>query len=436
MQSTEMVRILDESMRPMFLRGAGVGNCPMAQKLRRLVNTTPWPIGKSKDMRTLFWTLSTLLASAAVANTAWAADAAPEAPAAAASASAFDFSGHIDIGYPGLSGKGKFANGINNRVFDFEHKDLILHAVDLQVSKLPEYGFGGLLNVTLGKDADTIAAYGTIDRTKGPANGVDKRVDVTQAFGHYGAGPFSIIAGKYVTLAGAEVIKSDVDVNYSRSILFGYAIPFTHTGIRAAYKVDDKLTLIGGVNNGWDNFKDTNGNKTLELGLSYSPTDAISLGIQGYSGKEQICNYPEACIDGLKGTRNLVDIVATYKVDDKLSFILNFDYGSQANATLLDGGIGKATWNGWAGYAQYQFSDQWRLVLRGEFFDDKDGYRTGFGQKWRETTLTLAYLPIKSIEVRAEVRADKSSQFVFLKSDGVTRSNGQNSFGLEFLYKF
>ena len=381
----------------------------MAQKLRRLVNSTPQPTEKSKHMRLTSWTLPTLLASVAIASPTWAAEPPPETPAAAAPAPAFDFSGHIDIGYPGLSGKGKFANGINDRVFDFERKDLILHAVDLQVSKLPEDGFGGLLNVTLGKDADTIAAYGTIDRTKGPANGVDKRADVTQAFGHYGAGPFSIIAGKYVTLAGAEVIKSDADVNYSRSILFGYAIPFTHTGIRATYKVNDKLSLIGGINNGWDDFKDTNGDKTLELGLSYSPTDALSLGIQGYSGKEQICNYPEACIDGAKGTRNLIDIVATYKVDDKLSFVLNFDYGSQANATLLDGSIGKATWNGWAGYAQYQFSDQWRLALRGEWFDDKDGYRTGFGQKWREATLTLAYLPIKSIEVRAEVRADKSA---------------------------
>ena len=375
------------------------------------------------------------LATTAIAGTAWAAEPPPDT-AAAAPAPAFDFSGHVDVGYPGLSGQGKFVNGINDRVFDFSRKSLTLHAIDLQLSKLPEDGFGGLLNLTLGKDADTIAAYGTIDRTRGPANGVDKRVDLTQAFGHYGAGPFSIIAGKYVTLAGAEVIKSAADVNYSRSILFGYAIPFTHTGIRATYKLSDKLSLIGGVNNGWDDFKDTNGDKTLELGLSYSATDALSLAIQGYSGKEQICNYPQTCVSGPKGTRNLIDIVATYKVDDKLSFVLNFDYGSQTNATLIDGSIGKATWNGWAGYAQYQFSEQWRMALRGEIFDDKDGYRTGFGQKWKEATLTLAYLPTKNIEVRAEARADKSDQAVLLKSDGVTASKSQNSFGLEFLYKF
>ena len=366
-----------------------------------------------------------------------------DAPAADAAALApSNFSGHIDIGYPGLSGNGKFINGIHDRVFDFDRSSGVLHSVDLQYMNMPENGFGGLVDVTLGKDADTIAAYGTIDRNRGPANGVDKRADLTQAYAYYGTGPFSIIAGKYVTLAGAEVIKSAADVNYSRSILFGYAIPFTHTGIRGTYKVNDKLTLIGGVNQGWDAYKDTNTDKTIELGLGYVATDAVSFLVQGYSGKEQICNYPETCITGPKGTRNLIDTVVTYKANDKLTFVVNYDNGSQENATLLNGSTGKAKWDGWAGYAQYQFTDQWRLVLRGEIFNDKDGYRTAFdptktsGQKWKEATLTLAYLPTKNIELRAELRGDKSDQNVFLKSDGISASKNQSSFGLEFLYKF
>ena len=39
-------------------------------------------------------------------------------------------------------------------------------------------------------------------------------------------------AGKFVTTAGAEVIEAKDNWLYSRSILFGYAIPFTHTGVR------------------------------------------------------------------------------------------------------------------------------------------------------------------------------------------------------------
>ena len=38
-----------------------------------------------------------------------------------------------------------------------------------------------------------------------------------------------IDAGKFVTPMGAEVIESDANWNYSRSLLFNYAIPFSTT---------------------------------------------------------------------------------------------------------------------------------------------------------------------------------------------------------------
>ncbi len=354
----------------------------------------------------------------------------PPAPAVF-SIGGFDLTGHVDIGYTNLSGSGKFVSGVNSRVFDFDRNETSLHAIDLQLAKTPENGFGGLVDVTLGKDADTIAAYGTIDKNRGPANGVDKRADITQAFVHYGAGPLTLIAGKFVTLSGAEVIKSAANSNYSRSILFGYAIPFTHTGVRATYKASDTLTLVGGVNQGWDAFKDTNSEKTLELQLGYTPSKTFALLLTGYSGKEQLANYPTK--SDAKGTRNLLDVVATFSASERLTFIFNYDYGTQDSGSA---GIGKAKWQGFAGYANYQFNDQWRLSLRGEYFDDQDGYRTGVTQKWKEATATLAYLPNKNLELRVEVRGDRSDQEAFLKSDHTTPSKTERSLGVELLYKF
>ena len=354
----------------------------------------------------------------------------PPPPPAIFSIGGFDLTGHIDIGYTHLGGAAKFISGVNSRVFDFDRNKVILHAIDLQLANTPENGFGGLLDVTLGKDADTIAAYGTIDKNRGPANGVDKRADLTQAFVHYGAGPLTIIAGKFVTLSGAEVIKSPSNPNYSRSILFGYAIPFTHTGVRATYKVSDTLTLVGGVNQGWDAFKDTNNDKTIELQAGITPDKAFSLLVTGYSGKEQLANYPKSIE---KGTRNLLDIVATFTASEQLTFILNYDYGTQESGSA---GFSKAKWQGLAGYANYQLNDQWRVSLRGEYFDDKDGYRTGVVQKWKEATATLAYLPNKNIELRAEVRGDRCDHNAFLKSDRTTPTSTERSFGIEMLYKF
>ena len=45
--------------------------------------------------------------------------------------------------------------------------------------------------------------------------------------------------GKFTTWAGYETIETADNINSSRSFLFGYAIPFTHTGIRATYNVLD-----------------------------------------------------------------------------------------------------------------------------------------------------------------------------------------------------
>ena len=118
---------------------------------------------------------------------------------------------------------------------------------------------------------------------------------------------------------------------------------------------------------------------------------------------------------------------------DPLTLILNYDYATQDGASASGG---KAKWQGLAGYVNYQLSEQWRLSVRAEYFDDKDGYRTGVIQKWKEATATLAYLPNKNLELRAEVRGDRSDRQAFLKSDRVTPDRTERSLGVEALYKF
>ena len=191
------------------------------------------------------------------------------------------------------------------------------------------------------------------------------------------------------------------------------------------------MSLIAGVNQGWDQFKDTNNEKTLELGGTFAPSKAVSISAVFYSGKENLGIYP--IVSSAKGTRNMFDVVGTFNATDQLTFIINYDYGSQESGTA---GVGKAKWQGVAGYVNYQIADPWRVSFRAEYFNDENGYRTGIVQKWKEATLTLAYLPAKEWEIRGEVRTDHSDQAAFLKSDGRASTNRQNSAGLEVLYKF
>ena len=362
----------------------------------------------------------------------------PPAPSAPAltdvlTASGVDVHGYVDAAYSYLSGTGIFTSGTANRVFDTEPNSFNLHQAALTIDYQPKEGFGALVNLTAGRDARVIASAGE----------ATSNFDVTQAFAQYAHGPLTVIGGKFVTLAGAEVINSTQDTNYSRSILFGYAIPFTHTGVRLTYAASDQLSLIVGVNNGWDQLQDQNKEKTGELGVSFTPNKLFALTVQGYSGVEQLSGGTFVGA-GRHGVRDLIDAVATYNATSQLTFILNVDWGNQENFTsLVNGASIKAKWDGAAAYANYQANDQWRLSVRAEYFDDKDGYRTGVIQKWKEGTLTLAYLPTKFIELRGEARYDKSDSGAFVKNStflsgvpGVGVSDNQTSIGVEAVYKF
>jgi Putative beta-barrel porin-2, OmpL-like. bbp2 len=334
-------------------------------------------------------------------------------------ASGIDISGYVDASYSHLSGSGVFTSGVPNRVFDYEPSSFNLHQAAITIARQPKEGFGGVVNLTLGKDAKVIKAYdqGTTD------------FDLTQAYAQYARGPLTVVAGKYVTLSGAEVIASTGNPNYSRSILFGYAIPFTHTGMRATYAATDTISIILGVCNGWDQVKDANKQKTVEAAVAFTPNKMFSFLLQGYTGTEPVtAPFPGP----LGGKRNLLDFVATVNATDKLSFVLNYDYGTQA----ADGFANKAKWTGVAGYVNYAFSDTWKMSVRGEYFNDKDGYRTGVVQKWKEATVTLTYSPTKSVDLRAEVRGDKSDVAAFIGSNGVTGKKSQNSAALQAIYKF
>ncbi|HKB83641.1 MAG TPA: porin [Burkholderiales bacterium] len=360
-------------------------------------------------------------------------DAKPAAPAGPAiptlsqvlDSSGITINGYIDTAYSHLSGTGLFSSGAPDRVFDTEPNSFNLHQAAVTIAKTPTEGFGGVVNLTAGRDAKVIHSFDTTS---------ESQFDVTQAYGQYAHGALTVIAGKYVTSAGAEVINSTNDVNYSRSILFGYAIPFTHTGLRATYAVNDKVSVFGGLNNGWDDVRDTNKQKTLELGFSVTPIKPLTIAAVDYAGTERVGGLTAT---GPEGMRNILDLVATYTVTDKLSFTLNYDYGSQDKAsTVTPDGKDKAKWSGLAGYVTYLLTDTWRLAVRGEYFDDKDGYRTGVVQKWKEATVTLAYLPSKNMEFRGEVRGDKSDKSSFVTSDNGTTGKTQSSYGVEAIYKF
>jgi hypothetical protein len=216
---------------------------------------------------------------------------------------------------------------------------------------------------------------------------------------------------------GGEVIEALDNYNFSRSFLFNYAIPFTHTGLKMYYPFSDCFNMTGYVVNGWDNSNDNNNGKTGGLSFGITPVKPLSLTFNFMYGAEQDSNYSHK--------RFLFDWVGTLKATDKLTFALNTDYGTEQRVQTARG-LTNTKWYGVAGYAKYQFCDWFAMALRGEYFRDPDGVRTtyttledgtvlptGYGQILKEVTLTTEFKVAKGLILRPEYRHDWSDRDSF-----------------------
>ena len=145
-------------------------------------------------------------------------------------------SGGVD-GYVALPLRGGLREPSALRAFDAVNGSFTLAYAELAVAVAPAPA-GLRLDLGFGPVADLSSLEVTTDPGPPPttttgASEVMKHVQ--QAYVSLELpGPRSVVvdAGRFVTSAGAEVIEAKDDWLYSRSLLFGYAIPFAHNGVR------------------------------------------------------------------------------------------------------------------------------------------------------------------------------------------------------------
>jgi hypothetical protein len=216
-----------------------------------------------------------------------------------------------------------------------------------------------------------------------------------------------IDAGEFVTSAGAEVIESNQNWNYSRSLLFAWAIPYYHFGVRASVPIG-KFT--GGVQvvQGWNNVYDNNSGKTVGLNGAYA-WKKVTWSNNYYVGPEKTKTNV--------GLRQLYDTTVLVNANDNFSYYVNFDYGRDKNL-----GSGAAKWWGIAGAARYALTKKFALAGRLEVFSDPDGFSTGTAQSVKEFTATSEYKMNNWLMSRLEFRDDWSNQPFFQKNAGYTNS--------------
>jgi hypothetical protein len=341
-------------------------------------------------------------------------------------------------------------NRINTlRVFDTQSGSFMVNNAELVVEKPvnAESPLGFRTDIDWGTDMEVVGGVttglGANAHTHGVSTNtaVSDEVELQQAYVEYLApigNGLDIKVGKFVTLHGAEVIESKDNWNFSRSYLFGYAIPFTHTGIRASYPWNDWLSTTVGVNNGWDVVDDNNKAKTVELGATVTPTENTSLIATYMFGAEQAGDS--------RDQRHLLDLVASYQPTEQLTLKLNVDIAREEDALSETGG-GAATWNGIAAYAKYDVTDKWSIAGRWEVFNDNDGARTAINAastsptgspitdaQFMEWTLTNEYKLNSHLIARLEYRLDKADSKLFRHDQGF--SNYMNTVAVEFIAPF
>jgi hypothetical protein len=236
-----------------------------------------------------------------------------------------------------------------------------------------------------------------------------------------------INVGKFVTPAGAEVIESKDNWNYTRGILFAWAIPYFHYGMSGKYTFNSKFALTGYLVNGWNNSVDNNGGKTTGFSAAWTPNSKFTL-IQNYLvGPEQP--------DFNGNFRHLYDTVLIYNATPKLSLMANYDYGHDH----IMNSPTSVHWSGIAGYIKYAMNDKWTVAGRGEYFNDHDGFETGATQNLSEFTFTLQRMLAAKIISRLEFRRDMSSADVFPYRSGppnYSPVDSQNTVTLGLIYAF
>ncbi len=237
-----------------------------------------------------------------------------------------------------------------------------------------------------------------------------------------------INVGKFVTPAGAEVIETKDNWNYSRGLLFSWAIPYFHFGMSGKYAFNSKFALTGYLMNGWNNSVDNNSGKTTGFTAAWTPNSKFGL-IENYLvGPEQG--------DDNSDFRHLTDTVVTYNPNSKLSLMANYDYGHDRAQPLLPGSpTTPVWWTGIAGYIKYAPNATWAIATRGEWFKDHNGFSTGTAQNLGEFTLTLQRMMASKIMARLEFRRDMSDQDVFPYRTGLFRDS-QNTVTLGMVYAF
>lgn len=319
-----------------------------------------------------------------------------------------------------------------------------------------EFAAGYRVDFLAGQDAQRVHSYGLFssnanELTRRQGTGSSSAMDMEQAYITFrlpvGTG-LEVKFGKFVSLAGAETMDAPGNWFFSRSYIFGFGEPFTHTGALLSYRWNDWLDAQLGIVNGWDAVQDNNSGKTVVGRAGVTLFDGkLKNAVTAIGGPEQTGNN--------SNYRWIVDDVLTWQPPmENLLVTLNTLYGHEDGSVNSAGAFNAGSFAWWGALAsvRYQWTPFVTTALRYEYFSDTDGARTdgagGIGPSplgpmvrgvdYQAVTWSVwleRLMP--NLTPRVEVRWDRANRPVFQAlPDGSGGAHSQVSVSLDMVYVF
>jgi hypothetical protein len=240
--------------------------------------------------------------------------------------------------------------------------------------------------------------------------------------------------GRMNTIIGYNGFLAPYRPFYSSDYQFFYLQDGAFTGFLGNLHVTDRLDFWSGMTLGANTFfVNRSADSYCYIGqIDYWLTDErrTRLTASTYLGPDALFSAP-----GLNGSfDSMVELRLQQNWTDRFTQIVQCNMGWDANTPRgTSGAYGLYT------IGLFHLTPKLDMNMRGEWFGDPQGTRTGFIADYSEVTLGVNYHPATWLEFRPEIRGDFASAPAFGNVDrvGVTGGNfSQLTGGISFLVKF
>ena len=240
-----------------------------------------------------------------------------------------DFRGWIDQGFtwnpdnPTLRFNGPVA--YNDRSNEYMMNQLYLITERLAKAEDGDWDWGGRVDLLYGTDARFPRAFGLDDRWSESERFYG--LAMPQLYGDLAYEKLLFRFGHMLAPCGYENVQAPENFFYSHSYSFLYGQPTTITAAMATWNLNDRFSINGGLDTGWNAFSSINNKIGALGGVNWKSRDEKTT-----VALELFFNNEHPTDTGLNSVRSHGCLVVTHKFSEKITYALECNYGFEPDS--------------------------------------------------------------------------------------------------------